>query len=252
MLLTRAPLYRGRSPFSFDLHVLSAPLTFVLSQDQTLQLNSGRAARRPRLCDLAVTSSRVVDSDLCLESHFGSTSDRGDPSGLALSVEPTSVEVSVRFSFQGPRQLSRFQDPLLAGRGFLLPPRCAVKKFFLLSGPKVAFASFVGTRRSISVSLSRQATFWSTAGASFRRPWRSGPSLHSGRFASGQVKYFVHTFHTRPRNHSVNSRGPRLGCGAPSRRGGATYSRRTRSQTESTLLPHALFSRPNSRLFTKA
>ena len=38
VLLTRAPLYRGRSPFSFDLHVLSAPLTFVLSQDQTLQL----------------------------------------------------------------------------------------------------------------------------------------------------------------------------------------------------------------------
>jgi hypothetical protein len=39
VLLTRAPLYRGRSPFSHDLHVLSAPLTFVLSQDQTLQLN---------------------------------------------------------------------------------------------------------------------------------------------------------------------------------------------------------------------
>jgi hypothetical protein len=39
VLLTRAPLYRGRSPFSLDLHVLSAPLTFVLSQDQTLQLN---------------------------------------------------------------------------------------------------------------------------------------------------------------------------------------------------------------------
>ena len=40
MLLTRAPLYRGRSPFSCDLHVLGAPLTFVLSQDQTLQLES--------------------------------------------------------------------------------------------------------------------------------------------------------------------------------------------------------------------
>ena len=39
MLLTRAPLYWGRSPFSLDLHVLGAPLTFVLSQDQTLQLN---------------------------------------------------------------------------------------------------------------------------------------------------------------------------------------------------------------------
>ena len=39
VLLTRAPLYRGRIPFSLDLHVLGAPLTFVLSQDQTLQLN---------------------------------------------------------------------------------------------------------------------------------------------------------------------------------------------------------------------
>ena len=37
VLLTRAPLYRGRSPFSCDLHVLGAPLTFVLSQNQTLQ-----------------------------------------------------------------------------------------------------------------------------------------------------------------------------------------------------------------------
>src|SRR5277367_4200607 len=37
VLLTRAPLYRGRSPFSCDLHVLGAPLTFALSQDQTLQ-----------------------------------------------------------------------------------------------------------------------------------------------------------------------------------------------------------------------
>src|SRR6185295_7681156 len=44
VLLTRAPLYRGRSPFSLDLHVLGAPLTFVLSQDQTLQFESCRQA----------------------------------------------------------------------------------------------------------------------------------------------------------------------------------------------------------------
>src|ERR1700689_3371273 len=53
VLLTRAPLYRGRSPFSCYLHVLSAPLTFVLSQDQTLQLNlrtpSSSLRRRGRL-----------------------------------------------------------------------------------------------------------------------------------------------------------------------------------------------------------
>ena len=39
MLLTRAPL-SGPKPFSLDLHVLGAPLTFVLSQDQTLQFKS--------------------------------------------------------------------------------------------------------------------------------------------------------------------------------------------------------------------
>ena len=38
MLLTRAPLDRV-APVAFDLHVLGAPLTFVLSQDQTLQLD---------------------------------------------------------------------------------------------------------------------------------------------------------------------------------------------------------------------
>ena len=38
VLLTRAPLYSDRSPFAFDLHVLGAPPTFALSQDQTLQL----------------------------------------------------------------------------------------------------------------------------------------------------------------------------------------------------------------------
>ena len=43
VLLTRAPLYRGRSPFSHDLHVLGAPLTFALSQDQTLQLKTGES-----------------------------------------------------------------------------------------------------------------------------------------------------------------------------------------------------------------
>ena len=49
MLLTRAPLYRGRSPFSCDLHVLGAPLTFVLSQDQTLQLDpeAGASGAKP-------------------------------------------------------------------------------------------------------------------------------------------------------------------------------------------------------------
>ena len=40
VLLTRPPLYYGPKPHSrCDLHVLGLPLTFALSQDQTLQLN---------------------------------------------------------------------------------------------------------------------------------------------------------------------------------------------------------------------
>ena len=45
VLLTRTPRYRGRIPFAFDLHVLGPPLTFALSQDQTLQLNFRRFRR---------------------------------------------------------------------------------------------------------------------------------------------------------------------------------------------------------------
>ena len=41
VLLTRLPLYSRIAPaFSFDLHVLGTPPAFVLSQDQTLQLDS--------------------------------------------------------------------------------------------------------------------------------------------------------------------------------------------------------------------
>ena len=57
VLLTRAPLYRGRSPFSCDLHVLGAPLTFVLSQDQTLQLNFALESEDPKDLILEILGS---------------------------------------------------------------------------------------------------------------------------------------------------------------------------------------------------
>src|SRR5207248_9065123 len=47
VLLTRSPLSPGpKARFSLDLHVLSAPPAFVLSQDQTL--HEDRFAHRPR------------------------------------------------------------------------------------------------------------------------------------------------------------------------------------------------------------
>jgi hypothetical protein len=67
VLLTRAPLYRGLPPFSCDLHVLGAPLTFVLSQDQTLQKEvlesgfSGRANDSVRwLCSIILVYHRLA------------------------------------------------------------------------------------------------------------------------------------------------------------------------------------------------
>ena len=78
MLLTRAPLYRGLPPFSCDLHVLGAPLTFALSQDQTLQLMSDPKAEAFRpddtiradsqdsflACVIAQVTLSVMSSDL--------------------------------------------------------------------------------------------------------------------------------------------------------------------------------------------
>src|SRR5512138_3826538 len=63
VLLTRAPLYRGRSPFSCDLHVLGAPLTFVLSQDQTLQFESYSATS-------SVSRERCVNSSQVLVGGY--------------------------------------------------------------------------------------------------------------------------------------------------------------------------------------
>src|SRR5204863_4116822 len=40
VLRTRSPVYSPLRAFSLDLHVLGTPPAFVLSQDQTLQLNS--------------------------------------------------------------------------------------------------------------------------------------------------------------------------------------------------------------------
>src|SRR5215207_2779017 len=71
VLLTRAPLYWGRSPFSHDLHVLGAPLTFVLSQDQTLQLD-------PSVSRDGVTRDLPPYGSL---SSYTSSPDRGDPGG---------------------------------------------------------------------------------------------------------------------------------------------------------------------------
>ena len=60
MLLTRSPLSPGPKPwFSLDLHVLSAPPAFVLSQDQTLREETRRL--QPKLEASLISSSSMLD-----------------------------------------------------------------------------------------------------------------------------------------------------------------------------------------------
>ena len=93
MLLTRAPLYWRLPSFSLDLHVLSAPLTFVLSQDQTLQCNhwSARHSMPRRLLD---TASACRGSLQPLRLH------------RRVRTFRTRTWIRVRFSFQGSREMN--------------------------------------------------------------------------------------------------------------------------------------------------
>ena len=61
MLLTRSPLSPEPKPrFSLDLHVLSAPPAFVLSQDQTLREENIRP-HQPKLSRTVLQSSLMLD-----------------------------------------------------------------------------------------------------------------------------------------------------------------------------------------------
>jgi hypothetical protein len=122
VLLTRAPLYQGRSPFSCDLHVLGAPLTFVLSQDQTLQLNlvSSQAEAWSLACDWSVAS--VVAIGVIAGPRALREPNSSSPSSLQTQTE--GAKASVRFSFQGPRRARR---PKKVGGGSLVPRYVSVK-----------------------------------------------------------------------------------------------------------------------------
>jgi hypothetical protein len=130
VLLTRAPLYRGRSPFSHDLHVLSAPLTFVLSQDQTLQFESfgkRRGAKPPRchdgsLCysamrragelDVTVLTTRFLAGN---RTQFSRTEGR-IPSRRG-AAEPSPDELLCQKESSSPSD--KFRDPFGSRAGAL-------------------------------------------------------------------------------------------------------------------------------------
>ncbi len=98
VLLTRAPL-SWVAPTAFDLHVLGAPLTFVLSQDQTLQLDlekEGPPAKGGLLLAFRwPTEPRLsrTQCDWCNRADF-----RDENTATTLHRDPHQRERTIQFS----------------------------------------------------------------------------------------------------------------------------------------------------------
>ena len=121
MLLTRAPLYSARRLFAFDLHVLGAPPTFALSQDQTLQLKLEKVlpALRKRI-------NRFAWNYLQKRNRLEKPPSRSDES---YSVFRDRAKIPKAASFRG-RRVCPLQ-PALSNAFFLrvrgnLNPRCTL------------------------------------------------------------------------------------------------------------------------------
>ena len=115
VLLTRAPLYRGRSPFSCDLHVLGAPLTFVLSQNQTLQFEffgERQSLSKPTAAIMLAIVSFAQSLPLRRETRW--CGDHAISRGV------------LGLSFQGPRGAGL----PCGGSRYLVPGLSVVQRFF--------------------------------------------------------------------------------------------------------------------------
>jgi hypothetical protein len=149
VLLTRAPLYRGRSPFSCDLHVLGAPLTFVLSQDQTLQLKTEEPMNPPQRKRIRLEFLLIVEPDFAFAGldaaarlvgsgalYLGRLTHRR---GVSRGADNQPSFESVRFSFQGPSG-ERIPQKREANLREFAPLRQPQSLFFSLGKPSCCAA----------------------------------------------------------------------------------------------------------------
>ena len=125
-LLTRPPLgyIRASSPItSFDLHVLSTPPAFVLSQDQTLVFN-------PSTCDLWVRAAPSLSFAFALVRFPPPSLSASVPSALRpVSQVKTHFRINCRFYLNLSVSFSRFSR----SQGFRLSP--SAPRLRSLAGP---------------------------------------------------------------------------------------------------------------------
>jgi hypothetical protein len=122
VLLTRSPLSPGPKPwFSLDLHVLSAPPAFVLSQDQTLR--EDWFAGKPAILFTLSLCSKVASVTV------KPTERRRVPFVPPRARYPERSRTFTLLSFQGPALLSgRAKKPLTRScRGFRVESESAIR-----------------------------------------------------------------------------------------------------------------------------
>ena len=101
MLLTRAPLSPRASPrFPCDLHVLSMPPAFVLSQDQTLQFKSFG-------CSSIDRSAKTGRVELAYSRSFATRTRASSRRFRMLCLEPSPYKLSSYLVFREPNQRRR-------------------------------------------------------------------------------------------------------------------------------------------------
>ena len=174
MLLTRSPLSRRpKPPFALDLHVLGTPPALILSQDQTLQLNSETSEETPekrgcrtdpdgraeRGSDGPPQTGKAMSASTSVRRHSGgrpevraraaATTPRGAPGSTAVR-SAAEFDLIVRKDLSSLARLSSLclveKEPRRpAGRKVSLSranSRCQVRR---RSGPRTTAAAEPGT-----------------------------------------------------------------------------------------------------------
>ena len=109
VLLTRSPLYSPRRAFSFDLHVLSTPPAFVLSQDQTLHdINCVEESRHhederaPGLAScVGISPSTTFDGSISFSLAISSARQKAREDDARCSVFKDRAPTGTRLHGQG-------------------------------------------------------------------------------------------------------------------------------------------------------
>ncbi len=147
VLLTRAPLYSSRRTFAYDLHVLSPPLTFALSQDQTLQLKLRAFApdscplirdNQPKSDARGITEQSVARIRLAIPYKLGRTTEPDDRDPFYAESSDSVFKDRPETPRREPQRVHPVALPVSGGLESVADSASRVKRFFSRCGRPAA------------------------------------------------------------------------------------------------------------------